>query len=289
MLCRISIVIIILIMGTSCALRKSTSEKPNEVVDAYPEIEGMEHISGSFLTMGSRHEANEKPVHEVYVKGFYLDRKEVTVEEFEYFCRRTNRKMPDQPRWSQPDHPVVNVTWQDAAAYAEWVGKRLPTEAEWEYAARGNHGSLKYAPGRDQAAYFRSYGNIADESLRREKLRAPIRYGYDDGFAFTAPVGSMPANLFGIYDLDGNVLEWCRDWYSADYYKNSDKMNPTGPADGQYRVVRGGSWNRTGKYLRVSYRTYYPPKVRFNFLGFRCAMDEEAVDGNMNTIADNQN
>ncbi len=247
----------------------STPEKPS----GPPQIEGMAYIPGGWFEMGSRRASNERPVHRVFVKPFYLDIKEVTVFEFRQFCNATRRKMPKQPEWSSNNHPVVNVTWYQAKAYAKWAGKRLPTEAEWEFAARGGENSgLRYSY-QESNFYGNHYGNVADESIRRLKGRFPSVEGYDDGYEYTAPVGSFISNTFGVFDMDGNVLEWCSDWYSKSYYKQSPAENPKGPAQGRYKVIRGGSWNRSGKYLRVTYRTFYHPKVQFNFVGFRCAKD----------------
>ncbi len=250
---------------------KKETKKAEPKVKA-PPVEGMVFIPGGTFKMGSTRKANESPVHTVTIKGFYLDETEVTVAEYERFCKATKRRMPKQPEWSDDDHPVVNIDWKHARAYAHWVGKRLPTEAEWEYAARGTMPGTGYAPN-PKTRYKMSYGNIADESLLQVKLRFPIKRRYDDGYIHSAPVASFPANIFGVYDLEGNVLEWCADWYSTAYYKNSPKTNPRGPAKGNYKVIRGASWNRSGAYLRSTFRSWYPPACAFDFLGFRCAKD----------------
>ncbi len=122
---------------------------------------------------------------------------------------------------------------------------------------------------------MKSHGNVADYALLRKDQRRIVVNNYEDGFPFTSPVGYFPPNLFGVYDLEGNVLEWCEDWYSKDYYTKSEAENPKGPASGQYKVIRGGSWNRSGRYLRTTFRTWYPPQVTFDFLGFRCVTDVE--------------
>ncbi len=253
--------------------------------EGIPHVDGMAYVPGGWLDMGSTYAKNERPVHRVYVKPFYMDTKEVTVSEFEDFCMETRRRMPEQPEWSSSYHPVVNVTWYQANAYARWAGKRLPTEAEWEFAARGGD-SANFRYNYDESSLFGNlYGNVADESIRREKGRYPSIDNYDDGYVYTAPVGSFVPNKYGIYDLDGNVLEWCSDWYAEDYYQYSEVENPRGPAKGLYKVIRGGSWNRGLDYLRVTYRTYYNPKVQFDFLGFRCVKDAPELPAETSIIA----
>lgn len=237
-----------------------------------PEILGMVYIPSGTIQMGSTRKKNESPVHLVRIDSFYIDKNEVTVAEFSRFCRAYRRRMPKQPKWSDDDHPVVNISWPDANAYASWSGKRLPTEAEWEFAARYTSKSTQYI-GDPKNLYGQSHGNIADESILEIKVRFPIKERYDDGYIYSAPVGSYPPNILGIYDLEGNVLEWCSDWFDENYYKNSENRNPTGPATGSYKIIRGASWNRSGEYLRATYRTWYPPACAFDFLGFRCAKD----------------
>ncbi len=251
--------------------------RPETTAEKYPqEVDGMLFVAGGWFTMGSNFKSDEKPIHRVYVKPFYLDKFEVTVDEFRRFCVETGRKMPPQPFWNKDDHPVVNVSWYDAQAYAKWAGKRLPSEAEWEFAARGGRSILRYALNMEHSM-AQSHGNVADYSLLNKDGRRIVETGYDDGFPFTSPVGYFPPNVFGIYDMEGNVLEWCNDWYNAHYYAHSTDQNPQGPAKGEYKVIRGGSWNRSGPYLRPTYRTWYPPQCSFEFLGFRCAQDADKV------------
>jgi formylglycine-generating enzyme required for sulfatase activity len=211
----------------------------------------------------------EKPVHEVCVDGFWMGKYEVTVGQFQKFVNETSyrteaekgdgcfvftgkewKKESDKnwrnPGFSQNDnHPVVCVSHNDAVEYIKWLSEkskkryRLPTEAEWEYAARSRGKKVKYSWGDGDPS-----GNVADESLKRRypEFPWPIWTGYDDGYANTAPVGIYKPNDFGLYDMTGNVWEWCQDWYGENYYKNSPKNNPKGPDSGQYRVLRGGSW-----------------------------------------------
>ncbi len=255
----------------SIFITKTNSPQDKAAIATLPHEEGMVFIPGGWFRMGSPYKADEQPVHRVYVDAFFMDKTEVTVAEFRRFCQDTRRRMPKQPVWNEDDHPVVNVSWHDAMAYARWAGKRLPTEAEWEYAARaGGSSSYEYAFA-GQNMYTKNFGNIADESILSVKSRFPIRDGYDDGYVYTAPVGSYAPNPFGLLDMEGNVLEWCQDWYKEDSYAMSESENPQGPAKGYYKVIRGGAWNRSGKYLRVTYRTWYVPGCKFEFLGFRCA------------------
>ena len=274
-----SILLVVFVLGscniTSVFVKNDTSIKSsqNDFVMTYPVIDGMVYIPGGWFKMGSKKKPDEKPVRRVYIEGLYMDKTEVTVSEYRKFSKATKRKIPKQPDWNMGDHPVVNISWEDANAYARWVGKRLPTEAEWEYVARGGSANYQYVYQNSQQ-YGKNYENIADESMRSYKYHFPVVNGYDDGYIFTSPVGLFAPNKFGIHDLNGNVLEWCSDWYS-EKNPNTEQKNPVGPATGNYKVIRGASWNRSGKYMRASYRTFYSAKVRFEFLGFRCAKNAD--------------
>ena len=151
---------------------------------------------------------------------------------------------------------MVFVNWNDATAYAKWVGKRLPTEAEWEYAARGGLVGKRY-PGGDEISHDdANWGNTVNGK---------------DKWSKCAPVGSFEANGYGLYDMAGNVWEWCQDWYGSDYYNNSPTKNPPGPDTGSRRVLRGGGWLLKTNYLRVASRDNYgSPNARNNHFGFRC-------------------
>jgi formylglycine-generating enzyme required for sulfatase activity len=219
-------------------------------------------IQGGMFEMGDGFEdggKDERPVHQVWVADFYMDATEVTVAQFRAFCEVTGHRMPRQPDWSKDDHPVVFVSWKDAITYAEWMGKRLPTEAEWEYAARNRGKEVKYPNGNTLTSRDANYYNPGSPA--------------EDGYLHTAPVGSFPPNELGLYDMAGNVWEWCADWYDAGYYSKSPHRNPTGPAGGMYRVVRGGSWwSTTPELCRAANRNRNRPSAKGKVIGFRCAL-----------------
>ena len=201
-------------------------------------------------------EKDEKPRHVVTLtKPYDLAETETTNAQYEK-CAREGPCRGEVDR-SKPDHPVVNVSWEDAAGFCRWAGGRLPTEAEWERAARGGEDGKKYPWGNsishDDANYTGTGGRDAWEK--------------------TSPVKSFAANGFGLFDMAGNVWEWVGDWYHKDYYSRSPPTDPVGPATGQGRVLRGGSCFYNPRLLRVSLRLGYSPDYRLDFLGFRCARD----------------
>lgn len=211
----------------------------------------------------------EKPRHRVTItKGFWLCRTEVTVRAYRKFCRDMGRWMPDQPSWNGDDHPVVNVTWDDATAYCEWVGGRLPTEAEWEYAARGGKDGSIY-PNEDSLSHENAnYGVISSCSGKAEGR---------DRWVYTSPVGSFAPNGYGLYDMAGNVWEWCSDWYDEHYYRSSPTRDPRGPSSGRKRVLRGASWIDGPMYIRVSIRGRRYPAGGDNHNGFRVLLPARKV------------
>ncbi|UVT18906.1 MAG: formylglycine-generating enzyme family protein [Nitrospira sp.] len=242
----------------------------------------------------------ELPQHQVRIDEFYLDQYEVTNRLFQQFVQQTGHQTTAEQKgsamsfsegkvwkevngatWRQPEgseivfasgraeHPVVSVSWDDAQAYCRWAGKQLPTEAQFEYATRaGTTTGYWWGQGHPGA---RRVENLADESAR--DFLGGIITGYDDGARRTAPVGSYEANPWGLYDITGNVAEWTADWYDANYYSKSPVRNPTGPSNGQYRVLRGGAWSTVLVYLRSAYRLWSTPTHRKSNIGFRCAQD----------------
>jgi iron(II)-dependent oxidoreductase len=219
--------------------------------------------AGEFM-MGGDTEDDHMPIHKVYVDSFYLDRYEVTNVQFQRYCQETDAEYPEY--WGMeefhcgpdfPDYPVVGVSWREAGDYAEWAGKRLPTEAEWEYAARGGLADNNY-----------SYGGDADTSKANYSVKGREWKG-------TVPVGSYPPNGFGLFDMTGNVVEWVADFYDEDYYRNSPDKNPTGPEDGKFKVIRGGGWHSGSYCTRVYFRNALRSGWRDIAVGFRCARDAE--------------
>ncbi|MCK5033576.1 MAG: formylglycine-generating enzyme family protein [Calditrichia bacterium] len=234
----------------------------------------MVYIKGGTFNMGSRKTLDEIPVHRITVNDFYMDKYEVTVIEYLKFCHATKRRPPQQPRWNKDTHPIINVSWRDANAYAKWSGKRLPTEAEWEYAARSGKKNNWFAWGNVKPNKKRG-DNIADESVRTEYRSWNYWQGYYDGFVFTSPVGSFLPNEIGLHDMGGNVKEWCADWYDKTFYKKSPRLNPTGPSKGSRRILRGGSWNYGPGDVRLTKRYRYKNTLKLNYIGFRCVKDVE--------------
>lgn len=320
---------VLVLLGSGCD-RGSPPRSPAPPLD--PRYGDMVWIPGGRFRMGGDHRADERPVHEVLLHGFFLDRTEVTNAEFARFVAATGyvtvaertptaAELPDVPKelrvagslvfaavpaaaaagdfhawwryvpgacWRHPEgpdsdlsgrerHPVVHVAYDDALAYARFAGKRLPTEAEWEYAARGGLAAAEYPWGDefDPAGPFRC--NVWQGPF-------PERNDALDGYGGTAPVGSFAENGYGLFDMAGNVWEWCADWYRPDAYAHSAAQNPRGPDSGfdpaepdlPKRVVRGGSYlcnpvSCAG--YRCAARMKTSPDTGLCHTGFRCALD----------------
>ncbi len=217
---------------------------------------------------------DERPQHTVTLDAYYIDKYEVTNARYQT-CVVSDACSPpkDANSFTQElyygntayaDYPVINVTWQQAEAYCAWAGKRLPTEAEWEKAARGTDGrTFPWGNGFNGA-----WLNFCDVNCDR-----PWRYTtYDDGYAYIAPVGSYPdgASPYGALDMTGNVWEWTADWYDEHYYSVSPESNPPGPSAGSWRVLRGGSWGDSNSNARTADRGGDTLGYWDYDLGFRC-------------------
>lgn len=228
----------------------------------YPEmvfVEGGSFIMGDNWGMGSE---DELPTHEVSLKSFKISKTEVTVKQYRQFCVETGRFMPIAPSWGWKDrHPIINVTYNDAVSYCNWLGEkfggdwRLPTEAEWEYAARGGNKSKGY-----------TYAGSNDLES--------VAWFEDNAGGQTNNVSRKKPNELGIYDMSGNVWEWCKDWYAENYYSNNSNNNPRGPASGSKRVLRGGSYYFKAKYCNVASRNRDTPDFRSINFGFRVVLSQ---------------
>lgn len=223
--------------------------------------------AGEFQMGSNEGEDDEVPVHKVYLDAFYMDIFEVTNAQYKKFMNATGYNAPrywNDPRFNAPDQPVVGVTWHDAKAYCEWAGKRLPTEAEWEKAARGGLEGKTYP-----------WGDGFVDALVEESSSVPANA------AFIFQVGNSTPNNYGLYDMAGNAWEWCIDWYDDAYYAKSTGRNPAGPSAGKNRVLRGGSWF-AGVYepLRVAYRYSFNPEQTSDLIGFRCAASSDKSEKN---------
>ncbi len=295
--------------------------------------DNMVWISGGTFTMGSaKGYADEQPMHQVTLDGFYMDVTEVTNEQFTAFVKATKyitvaerpldpKDFPGAPKellvpgalvfsppkeglpirgeqdwwsyvpgacWKHPagknsdlkgkeNHPVVHIAWEDAKAYATWAGKDLPTEAQWEFAARGGVEKNVYVWGNKKNPDGKHMANIWQGKF-------PYSNSKKDGFITTAPVKSFQPNTFGLYDMSGNVWEWCNDWYRPDYYKRSSKKNPLGPKNSfdpqepgvPKKVIRGGSFLCSDVYCtgyRPSARMKTSVDTGLSHLGFRCVIN----------------
>jgi len=214
--------------------------------------------AGEFQMGSEDWDDDERPVNTVALDGFWIDRTEVTNVQYQgcVAARVCNASFYANNNDTNGDtQPVVGVSWQDAVAYCTWVGGRLPTEAEWEYAARGPE-SLTYPWGNDWRI---GLANCDEDDCQ-------------DGYETTAPVGIFPENAswVGALDMAGNVWEWVADWYGD--YPSERQENPTGPANGIYRVLRGGSWASSAEMTRCSFRDKMAPGTWYNDRGFRCAL-----------------
>lgn len=224
-------------------------------------------LMGTNPSIDPQAEDDELPAHEVSLDSFWIDQTEVTNAQYNRCvdagaCRRSN--LANNSSFNGPDQPVVGVTWFAAEAYCLWAGGQLPTEAQWEYAARGPD-NLLYPWGNSFRGNLANYCDANCGADWKDDI-------FDDGFELTAPVGSYPdgASWVGALDMAGNVWEWTADWYDADYYANSEDQNPTGPRTGNEKVPRGGAWINIANGMRTADRHNVQPTSSQNEIGFRC-------------------
>lgn len=234
----------------------------------YPELI---EVTGGTFTIGNNYgdgDLDEEPAHEVTLTDYYIGRTEVTVKQYRTYCRAKGISMPEKPEggWEN-DEPIVNISWDDAIGYCEWLSDELeisitlPTEAQWEFAARGGNKSQGYKySGSDDLATVGWY--VENSKSKRQ------------------PVAKKKANELGLYDMSGNVWEWCFDKYRYDYYENSPDLDPQGPEESSFRVLRGGCWFYPPYYCRNANRGNSVSYARIS-IGFRIAssgIDEDLDD-----------
>ncbi len=247
---------------------------------------------------------DEHPQHRVRItKPFYLGTYHVTRGQFRQFVKdsgyKTDAEKGDRPgawgwdperqiddfsekySWRNAgfkqtdEHPVVNVSWNDAVAFCKWLSRkeektyRLPTEAEWEHACRAGTKTRYYSG--DDPETLAKVGNVADATVAAKFPGWDWTIKASDGYVFTAPVGRFRPNAFGLYDMHGNAWQWCADYYRKDYYGKSPADDPKGPDTGTVRVLRGGSWNDWAFKAGSAVREWFPPDERYHFFGFRVA------------------
>lgn len=240
--------------ASTAAVVRTVASTPT-VSAAKPDYTDMVLIPAGEFMMGSPDEEgspDESPRHKVSLDAYYIDRYKVTQIQYRTFAAAARRPMPKRPVPYDASSPVVYISWHNAAAYCEYYGKRLPTEAEWEKAARGGSEG-KYSFGDDESRlgeYAWFWGNSG------RQIHA---------------VGRKKPNQYGLYDMHGNALEWTNDWYAKDYYEQSPVKNPQGPAEGEEKVVRGGSAFLSAGLCRAAKRMRSSPDTGYSGRGFRCA------------------
>ena len=277
--CAYQMGMLLLFLTLFASLSRAMAEPQASANPARGVLASMCFIPAGTFTMGSDDDMpNETPAHEIYLDAYYIGKTEVTNAAYYQFWRAAGGdasghtpisygdafgEWPDIAK-SKPHYPVVGVSWDDAVAYAAWVGKRLPTEAEWEKAARST----------DARPW--PWGDTFSQRLKNKWFHANVAHA-EDGFQYLAPVGHYPTGTspYGALDMAGNVWEWTADWYSDTYYHRSEERNPAGPGIGSRRVVRGGSWLNPSNLSRCSTRIGQYPNIGTSFIGFRLARDAD--------------
>jgi formylglycine-generating enzyme len=229
------------------------------------------YIPGGTFRMGDTFgegDSAEKPVHAVTLSGFFLGKTEVTVAQYRAFCNATGKAIPRPPSQGWKDNnPVSNVSWNDCQAFCKWAECRLPTEAEWEYAAREGGKRIRFGDGRDIADSRR-----INFDGRIKKMVPGSRISVEGEFRRqVTAVAAFSPNALGLYDMSGNVAEFCSDWWSAEYYKTGQEIDPQGPANGFGRVLRGGAYDYPPSQIRNTARGCVPAISWGDNWGFRAA------------------
>jgi len=232
--------------------------------------------------------ADEQPPHQVVIsKGFWMGHTEVTVGAYKRFVQAAGKTMPPEPAilgrplnpsWKNDELPMVNVTWHESGDYCAWIGGRLPTDAEWEYAARGGNPRTRDEPLDEIDWYADNTGRerLDSTALKNEDLktygggRRILNQHLKDNGNGMHEVGQKKPNGYGLFDTLGNVWEWVDGWYDASYYQDCPSQDPPGPSSGEYRLVRGASWDDIPAYQRVSYNHKNRQDLRDHTLGLRC-------------------
>lgn len=262
-MCLLSAVcLLIAVSPLSAQLDRLRKQKPLDL-SSVPDTPMTLVSAGTFLMGfdGTQALEDERPAHRVWLDAFVMDVYEVTTAQYAGFLSATNRAAPWQwesvQQAQHADRPVIGVDWHDAEAYCRWKVKRLPTEAEWEKAARGTDGRLY------------PWGNqTPTKELANFALGARFSYSQVLMPVHSYERGKSPS---GVHQMAGNVYEWVQDWYGSNYYDVSPERNPPGPDQGQFKVLRGGSWSDLPKYLLTYGRFKLPPDTRNSYTGFRCA------------------